>query len=57
MGARALNDTMYVNRLLQYVVETVGKHENGAVVHAVLKDVAARLDALNALASKGCTLM
>lgn len=50
---RTLNDAMFVNRLLQYVVETVGKHENGAVVQAALEDVAARLDALNALASKG----
>lgn len=44
---------MYVNRLLQYVVETAGKHENGAVVQATLKDVDARLWALNKLASKG----
>lgn len=50
---RKLNDAAFINRLLQYVVETVGKHENGAVVQAVLKDVAGRLDALNALASKG----
>lgn len=50
---RTLNDGMFVNRLLQYVVETLGKHENGAVVQAALEDVAARLDALNALASKG----
>jgi hypothetical protein len=50
---RKLNDAAFINRLLQYVVETVGKHENGAVVQAVLNDVAGRLDALNALASKG----
>jgi hypothetical protein len=51
--ARTLNDARFVNRLLQFVVETVGKHENGAVVQAMLEDVAARLEALNALASKG----
>lgn len=44
---------MYVNRILQYVVETVGKHENGAVVQTTLEDVDARLRALNELASKG----
>lgn len=48
-----LNDAAFVNRLLQYVVETVGKHENGAVVQATLEDVDARLRALNELASKG----
>lgn len=50
---RVFTDEMFVNRLLQYVVETVGKHENGAVVQATLKDVDARLTALNSLASKG----
>ncbi len=50
---RVLNDMMFVNRILHYVAETVGKHENGAVVQAALMDVSARLDALNALASKG----
>ena len=48
-----LNDAAFVNRLLQYVVETVGKHENGAVVQATLQDVDARLNTLNELASKG----
>jgi hypothetical protein len=48
-----LTDAAFVNRLLQYVSETVGKRENGAVVQATLKDVDARLSALNALASKG----
>lgn len=50
---RVLDDGKFVNRLVQYVAETVGKHENGAVVQAALEDVSARLDALNALASKG----
>ena len=48
-----LTDAAFVNRLLQYVSETVGKHENGAVVQATLKDLDSRLTALNALASKG----
>ena len=51
--ARVLNDAMFVNRLVQYVVDAVGTHENGAVVQAALEDVAARLRALNELASKG----
>lgn len=51
--SRVLNDAMFVNRLLQYVAETVGKHENGAVVQATLGDVDERLRALNELASKG----
>lgn len=48
-----LNDGAFINRLLQYVAETVGRHENGAVVQATLKDADARLRALNELASKG----
>jgi hypothetical protein len=51
--SHVLNDAAFVNRLLQYVSETVGKHENGAVVQATLKDVDVRLSALNDLASKG----
>lgn len=48
-----LTDAAFINRLLQFVSEAVGKHENGAVVQAALKDIDARLSALNALASKG----
>jgi hypothetical protein len=51
--SHVLSDAAFVNRLLQYVTETVGKHENGAVVQATLKDVDARLSTLNDLASKG----
>jgi hypothetical protein len=51
--SHVLNDAAFVNRLLQYVSETVGMHENGAVVQATLKDIDARLSALNELASKG----
>lgn len=50
---RVLSDGAFVNRLLQYVGETIGMHESGAVVQATLMDVDARLSALNALASKG----
>ena len=39
---RVLTDAVFVNRLLQYVSETVGKHQNGAVVQAALKDIGAR---------------
>jgi hypothetical protein len=57
MGAdgksHVLNDAAFLNRLLQYVSEMVGKHENGAVIQATLKDVNARLSALNDLANKG----
>lgn len=48
-----LNDAAFINRLLQYISDTVGKHENGAVVQATLEDVDRRLSALNELASKG----
>jgi hypothetical protein len=51
--SHVVNDAAFVNRLLQYVSETVGTHENGAVVQATLTDVDARLSALNDLASKG----
>ncbi|PZF09954.1 hypothetical protein DEJ25_13290 [Curtobacterium sp. MCPF17_011] len=51
--ARVLGDDKFVNRLLQFVSEKVGKHENGAAVQAALKDVGTRLTALNDLASKG----
>lgn len=50
---RMLGDDKFVNRLLQFVSEEVGKHENGAAVQAALKDVGTRLTALNDLASKG----
>lgn len=51
--ARVLDDAKFLNRLLQYVADTVGAHENGAVIQAALEDVGARLRALNGLASKG----
>jgi hypothetical protein len=51
--SHVLDDAAYINRLLQYVSELVGKHENGAVVQATLQDVGARLSTLHDLASKG----
>jgi hypothetical protein len=51
--AGLLGDDKFVNRLLQFVSEKVGKHENGAAVQAALEDVGTRLAALNDLASKG----
>lgn len=50
---RVLNDEKFVNRLVQFVAEAIGKHENGAVVQAAVEDVGERLTALNELASKG----
>jgi hypothetical protein len=50
---RVLGDDKFINRLLQFVSEKIGKHENGAAVQAALKDVGMRLTALNDLASKG----
>lgn len=51
--ARVLGDDKFVNRIIQFVTEKIGKHENGAAVQAALEDVGARLIALNDLASKG----
>lgn len=51
--ARKLGDDKFVNRLLQFVSEKVGRHENGAAVQAAVEDVGTRLAALNGLASKG----
>ncbi|HEY5857854.1 MAG TPA: hypothetical protein VIW24_28420 [Aldersonia sp.] len=50
---RALTDDKYVNRLLQAVSETLGKHGQGEVLTAVIGDLAKRLASLNGLASKG----
>ena len=50
---RKMTDDAYRNRLLQYVREQVGKHKNGAVLQAIIDDLGSRLNALDALASKG----
>lgn len=50
---RRMSDEAYKNRLLQYVREQVGKHKSGAVLQAVISDLGKRLDALDALSSKG----
>lgn len=51
--AREMSNEAYKNRLLQYVQENVGKHQSGAVLQAVISDLGKRLNALDALASKG----
>jgi hypothetical protein len=48
-----LNDAAYKNRLLQVVYEAIGKHGPAGVIKATIQDLAGRLDALDALASKG----
>ncbi|MFE3000023.1 hypothetical protein ACFXG4_34110 [Nocardia sp. NPDC059246] len=50
---RTMSDDAYRNRLLQYVREKVGKHRNGAVLQAVITELGTRLNALDALSSKG----
>ena len=50
---RKMSDDAYRNRLLQYVREKVGKHKNGEVLQAVITDLGKRLNALDALSSKG----
>ncbi|MGK2240919.1 MAG: hypothetical protein ACI9JD_003486 [Rhodococcus sp. (in: high G+C Gram-positive bacteria)] len=50
---RSMTDDVYKNRLLQYVVEKVGKHKDGEVLQSVVTDLGSRLDALDGLASKG----
>jgi hypothetical protein len=50
---RNLTDAAYRNRLLQFVSEAIGKHGPAGVVVATIQDLASRLEALDALASKG----
>lgn len=50
---RKMSDDAYKNRLLQYVREQVGRHKNGAILQAIINDLGQRLNALDALASKG----
>ncbi|MGV9678536.1 hypothetical protein ACWDSJ_24920 [Nocardia sp. NPDC003482] len=50
---RRMSDDAYRNRLLQYVREKVGKHKNGAVLQAIIAELGTRLNALDALSSKG----
>jgi hypothetical protein len=50
---RTMSDDAYRNRLLQYVRELIGKHQNGDVLQATLNDLGKRLNTLDALASKG----
>jgi hypothetical protein len=50
---RKMTDDAYKNRLLQYVREQLGRHKNGAILQAIINDLGARLNALDALAGKG----
>ncbi|MVU82317.1 hypothetical protein GPX89_34415 [Nocardia sp. ET3-3] len=50
---REMSDDAYRNRLVQYVSEQVGKHKNGPVLRSALAEFGSRLNALDALASKG----
>ncbi len=50
---RRMTDDAYVNRLLQFTAEQIGKHSTGTVLQATLDSLGQRLSALNSLASKG----
>lgn len=50
---RKMSDAAYKNRLLKFVQDSIGKHKSGAVLQAVIGDLGNRLNALDALASKG----
>ena len=50
---RKMSDDAYKNRLLQFVREKVGTHKSGPILLAVIADLGKRLDALDAMASKG----
>lgn len=51
--SRSMSADAYQNRILQYVIEKVGKHDQGEVVQETLRSLGHRLRALNGLASKG----
>ena len=50
---RKLTDERYINRLLQFVSEQVGKHGSGEVLQANLAELGVKLSAIDGLASKG----
>nr|WP_176705821.1 hypothetical protein [Arthrobacter sp.]AXV46408.1 hypothetical protein pA40H2_p53 [Arthrobacter sp.] len=50
---RRMSNDAYQNRILQYVIEKIGKHNQGEVVQETLRSLGLRLKALNGLASKG----
>jgi ribosomal protein S17E len=50
---RDMKDDNVINRLAQYVTETVGKHENGEVVQAAVDNIGQRVNALIGLSGKG----
>jgi hypothetical protein len=50
---RSMDDSKYVNRLIQHASENIGKHGSGEVTQATLDQLGRRLRALDGLASKG----
>jgi hypothetical protein len=50
---RTLSDAFYRNRLIQYVREQLGRHNQGPVIQKTLDSLGARLMSLDSLASKG----
>ena len=50
---RKMTDDRYINRLLQFVSEQVGKHGSGGVLQANLGELGAKLSAIDGLANKG----
>ena len=49
----SLTDDKYKNRMQQFMSEAIGTHGSVEVIEATIQDLVARLDALDALASKG----
>lgn len=50
---RIMSKDAYKNRILQFIVETVGKHKDGKVLKATVTEIGSKLDALVSLSSKG----
>lgn len=50
---RKMTDDLYINRILQFVSDQLGKHKQGPVVQESLNDLGNRLGGLNSLSSKG----
>ncbi|WP_371782133.1 hypothetical protein [Streptosporangium subroseum] len=51
--SRKLDDSKYVNRLIHFVSENLGKHGSGEVLQTTLDQLGRRLRSLDGLASKG----
>lgn len=50
---RSLTDDRYINRLLQFTAERMGKHGTGGILQASLSELGSRLSATDGLANKG----